>query len=223
MDNREYDRLISEMRRSYDLAGEHYFQLFHDDILEHEYDQQLLLSFVGSLRNKPVICDMGCGPAGQYGGFVIDKCEAVYGLDISPNNLVLAQQKFPSLAGRCEDMLNTAFPDGELDGIISFYALFHIPKEKTDELFLEFHRILKPGGRALIVTHKGDMDETLTRIWGRDDLSILANFHREAELAGPASAAGFIVDRIYSKETYYPFPEERIILIMTKPMEESWK
>jgi len=217
MSNTDYTKIAKEMRRSYDLAGENYFNLFQDDILEHEYDQKLLLSFVESYDTHPIICDMGCGPAGQYGGFIIDKCKLVYGLDISPKNLVLAQKKSPTLSCRCEDMLSTSFQDKELDGIISFYSLFHIPKGKTQDLFHEFYRILKPGGKALIVSHKGVMKKTFNSIWGHKNLSIFANFHLEKELSRPAKSVGFAIDEIYAKESYYPFPKKRIIMKIHKP------
>ena len=167
MNKGEYAGITGNMSRSYDLVGENYFDLFQDDILEHEYDK------------------------GEYAGIT--------------GNM-----------SRCEDMLSSSFHDGELDGIISFYSVFHIPKEKTANLFYEFHRILKPGGKALIVTHKGDMNETHTEIWGHRGLSIFANFHLEAELSEPAEAAGFHIDEIYSREAYYPFPEERIIMRISK-------
>jgi SAM-dependent methyltransferase len=216
----DYNEIMNEMRRSYDIAGKNYLDLFQDDILEHPYDQELLNDFVKGFGEKPIICDMGCGPAGQYGGFVIDKCKKVYSLDISHNNLTLANKKFPFLSCRCEDMINTSFDDNELDGIISFYAVFHIPKNKTLDLFKEFFRILKPGGKALIVSHKGDMNRVLTEMWGHEDLFLFANFHMENELAEPAKEAGFMIDEIYAKETYYPFPEERVILKIQKSIGE---
>jgi len=67
------------------------------------------------------------------------------------------------------------------------------------------------------MTHKGDLVQTFNELWENNDLELFANFHTEEELISSAKKVGMNIESCYSKETYYPFPEERIILILSKP------
>lgn len=209
----DYKKILSGIKDSYNKAGQSYFDMFHDDISQHKEDQVLLDNFLKELPLKPVICDMECGPAAQYGGFIAYKCSEMHALDISDKNLELAAKKFPNLKYHCMDMCNTQFKNNTFDAVISFYAIFHIPKEQTKLVFKEFKRILKPGGKLLVVTHKGGYENTITNLWGHENLSLFANFHNEKEIAAAASATGFKTDKLSSSKSFYEFPEERLIFI----------
>lgn len=213
----EYEEILERMKNSYDIAGKNYSELFHDDILKHDFDQKLLFRFLNLMTNDPIVCDMGCGPAAQYRGFIQAHCNRVHGVDISENNLCLAAGLYPDIHFHCNDMINTDFGKSSLDGIVSFYSLFHIPKSRTEDLFKEFFRVLKPEGIMLLVTHKGDYVNTFSEIWGHKGLLIFANFHITSELENPCLAAGFEIIDIFSKESYYDFPEERLVLFAKKP------
>ncbi len=41
------------------------------------------------------------------------------------------------------------FPEASFDAIVSFYAVYHIPKEEHEELFRRIYRWLKPKGYLL--------------------------------------------------------------------------
>ena len=44
------------------------------------------------------------------------------------------------------DMIKLIFPDNSFVGIISLYAIFHVSREKHEQLFHNFHRMLNMGG-----------------------------------------------------------------------------
>jgi SAM-dependent methyltransferase len=215
----EYEKILEKMKSSYDICSKNYYKLFHDDIMKHDFDQKLLFRFLDLMINNPIICDMGCGPAAQYGGFIQAHCNQVHGVDISENNLCLAAGLYPDIHFHCNDMTETDFSESSLDGIVSFYSLFHIPKNKTEDLFKEYFRVLKPEGIILLVTHKGEYENTFSEIWGHKGLSIFANFHKKSELENPCLTAGFETIDIFSKESYYDFPKERLVLFAKKPRE----
>jgi ubiquinone/menaquinone biosynthesis C-methylase UbiE len=47
-------------------------------------------------------------------------------------------------------MTKLTFPEHSFDGITSYYAIIHIPREEHQALLANFHRVLKPGGIALL-------------------------------------------------------------------------
>jgi SAM-dependent methyltransferase len=50
----------------------------------------------------------------------------------------------------CQDMTKLDFPAGTFDAICSYYAIIHVPREEHRPLLASFHRMLKPGGFALL-------------------------------------------------------------------------
>jgi SAM-dependent methyltransferase len=62
----------------------------------------------------------------------------------------LAQKNVPNAKFICEDMTKLNFPENTFDGICSYYAVIHIPREEHQALLANFHRMLNMGGVALL-------------------------------------------------------------------------
>jgi cyclopropane fatty-acyl-phospholipid synthase-like methyltransferase len=50
----------------------------------------------------------------------------------------------------CEDLTDLHFPGDFFDGICSYYAIIHIPRERHRALLEKFQRMLNTGGVALL-------------------------------------------------------------------------
>jgi ubiquinone/menaquinone biosynthesis C-methylase UbiE len=50
------------------------------------------------------------------------------------------------------------FPDASMDGLVSFGVLYYLSEAEMRAAFDEIRRVLKPGGKALIVTRGQDDD-----------------------------------------------------------------
>jgi ubiquinone/menaquinone biosynthesis C-methylase UbiE len=74
----------------------------------------------------------------------------VTGVDFSEAQIDLARQNVPNAGFLCADMTSLAFPDETFDGVTSYYAIIHIPRDEHPPLLANFHRMLKPGGLALL-------------------------------------------------------------------------
>ena len=48
------------------------------------------------------------------------------------------------------DMTKMPFPPNSFDGIFSYLAIIHVPREQKADLFKKIHEILKPDGILLI-------------------------------------------------------------------------
>src|SRR5258706_7662966 len=111
-------------------------------------DVRLLGDFIELMAPHAKVLDAGCGA-----GIPISKILAehfnVTGVDFSEAQIELAKKNVLNAKFICEDMTKLNFPDDTFDGICSYYAIIHIPREEHQSLLADFHRMLKTGGMAL--------------------------------------------------------------------------
>lgn len=91
------------------------------------------------------------------------------GLDISPNMIRRAQERFQHPAARFQlyDGLSIPFRDDYFDLVYSVAAIQHIEKHVAFLLFEEIHRILRNGGHALL--HLLSIDHIKDTPWSYHD------------------------------------------------------
>lgn len=109
--------------------------------------------------------DFGCG-VGRLSQALSGYADEVIGVDIAPSMLDTARELDRS-AGRCRFVLNDTadlrqFPDGHFDLVYSTLVLQHLPRAAIDRYLVEFLRVLRPGGVAVI----GLPTETLRTVKG---------------------------------------------------------
>ena len=74
----------------------------------------------------PKILDLGCGTGLPVDKYLADRGADLTGIDISAKHVALAKGNLPSASYREGDILHAVLPEGSFDGIVSFYAIFHI-------------------------------------------------------------------------------------------------
>ncbi len=109
----------------------------------------------GRLTAGSRILDVGCG-AGVPVAAQLAAEFRVTGVDISPKMTALARRNVPSARIVTADATQIDFPPGSFDGIVSFYAVFHVPRQDHPELFRRFARWLRPGGLLLVTVAARD-------------------------------------------------------------------
>ena len=112
-------------------------------------DVRLLNDFIERLPADTKVLDAGCG-AGIPVSQLLSERFQVTGVDFSEAQINLAKKNVPQADFLCEDMTKLSFPDHTFDGITSYYAIIHIPREEHRSLLANFHRMLKAGGFALL-------------------------------------------------------------------------
>ncbi|HSL44564.1 MAG TPA: class I SAM-dependent methyltransferase [Anaerolineales bacterium] len=125
-------------------------------------DVRLLGELMERLPAHAKVLDAGCGAGVPISQLLSQRFE-VTGVDFSKAQIKLAERNVPNAKFICEDMTRLNFADEVFDGITSYYAIIHIPREEHEALLVEFHRMLKPGGLALLCLGAehllDDMDE----------------------------------------------------------------
>lgn len=119
-------------------------------------DVQLLDDFTQRLPAGATVLDAGCG-AGVPVTLLLSKGFRVTGVDFSEAQIALARRHVPDAAFLCEDMTGLDLPAESFDGICSYYAIIHLPRDEHAPLLSNFQRMLKPGGFALLCLGAGHL------------------------------------------------------------------
>lgn len=112
-------------------------------------DVVLIRNLIENMPDDAAILDAGCG-AGIPIAQILSWRFKVTGVDFSEAQIELAKKNVPDGTFICADMTQLDFPENSFDGICSYYAIIHIPREEHEPLLKNFYRMLKPNGYALL-------------------------------------------------------------------------
>ena len=112
-------------------------------------DVRLLQEFMERLPANAQVLDAGCGAGIPISQMLSGRFQ-VTGVDFSEAQIELAKKNVPNASFLCEDMTKLDFPDQSFDGITSYYAIIHIPRQEHRALLANFYRMLKLNGIALL-------------------------------------------------------------------------
>jgi SAM-dependent methyltransferase len=101
------------------------------------------------------VADVGCGAGGVTKGLADLGLEPV-GIDLSPQMVALARERYPALAFEVGSMLSLDLRDGSVAGVVANNSIIHVPWEFRSQVFAEFHRVLRPDGQLLVTFPIGD-------------------------------------------------------------------
>src|SRR5689334_14151199 len=131
----------SNLRDSYDQVAEEYITRFFHELEHKPLDRELLDRFALEVRGLGPACDMGCGP-GHVANYLHKRGIEVLGIDLSPRMVELARQLSPDIEFRQGNMSSLNVDDEAWGGIVAFYSIIHIPREKVIHVLQEFRRVL---------------------------------------------------------------------------------
>lgn len=138
---------------------DHCAPAFNDDRAASDADA--LTPLLARLPEGSRILDLGCG-AGAPIAKTLSARHRVVGVDLSSGQLALARKQAPDADFLLADMTTCAFAPASFDAIVSFYAIFHLPREHHEYLFRRMHGWLKTGGlllASLAMTDEGSYTE----------------------------------------------------------------
>jgi ubiquinone/menaquinone biosynthesis C-methylase UbiE len=132
--------------------------------------QTIFAEFLETGRYK--ILDVGTGP-GIVANLISDLGYDVTGIDLSDSMLRKARENstalYNSIALVQGDAENLPFGDASFDAVVNRYVLWSLPDPKN--ALAEWHRVLRPGGRLVVVDgnwYLDDHDKPWTkRLWAQ--------------------------------------------------------
>ena len=159
----------------------------------------------GQTTRPPEILDAGCGSGGMTR--YLQQFGRVTGIDLAPEALTLAKQR--GLARLARSSVGAIpFRDGSFDIVTSFDVLYHLNVNDDRAALAEIHRLLRPGGIALIRLPAFDW------IRGAHD-AVVHTRHRYTrdELSGKLEDVGFLLEHsTYANFLLFPLaPAKRYL------------
>ena len=147
--------MTDDVKKYYDEAAEYEWNRLNNPYSKIEYNSTVYL-IEKYFPKQGHILDIGSGP-GRYSLMLLQKGFNVSLLDISSNELDIAERKIEEAGLKAEDYycksaleLDT-FENDTFDGILLMGPLYHLHDEKDRlKVLRDTHRILKKGGIALI-------------------------------------------------------------------------
>ncbi|MFP4001930.1 MAG: class I SAM-dependent methyltransferase, partial [Thermoplasmata archaeon] len=133
-----------------------------------EFEKELFEDLFEEIGEEGYILDLGCGIGIPFDRYFVDKGYEVTGVDFVENNVKRAKMNVSEAEFLNADFSKLSFPKESFDAIVSFYAIFHIPREEHLDLLEKMNRWLKESGVILITMGTGDDERIESEFVGSD-------------------------------------------------------
>jgi SAM-dependent methyltransferase len=145
----------------------------HDETVRDGYDQVAerylaernqwesiphLERLLDQLKPNARILDVGCGGGVPVDRYLVDKGHRVIGVDISPKQIDLASKNVPRAEFEVRDMQDLEEGDYEVDAVVSFYAIFHTPRQSHGKTLKTLASFLPQDGLLLVTMGAGEWE-----------------------------------------------------------------
>jgi SAM-dependent methyltransferase len=130
-------------------------ELFKQEEFQWKEPHERVVDLVPILKERGFhrVCDLGCG-TGRHLVCLTRAGFEVYGSDISETALEYSRTWLQREGLRAElnqaDMTLIPYPDALFDAVISLYVIYHNTLANIKKTVAEIHRVLRPGGLALL-------------------------------------------------------------------------
>ena len=144
------EKLIHE--RYSDKKEENRSKLSRADGLEFYFTKKVLEKYI---NKQTSVIEIGCG-TGYYGMYFADKCKKYTGVDITPENIELFNEKirganFKNVSAIVGDAVKLIDIENNMyDVVLVLGPMYHLPPEERDLAFKEAKRICKENGIIIV-------------------------------------------------------------------------
>lgn len=143
-----------KVRAGYNVAAQAYSSAFRDQFKNNRHLDLLL----EKLPHHARVLDVGCGAGKPIDSYLSERGCSVIGIDISEEQIKLAQQNVPQAEYQVLDMSELTAGQFSVDAVVSFYALFHIPRNTHLAVLKQMATFLHSGGFLLLTMGADDWE-----------------------------------------------------------------
>jgi len=148
--------IISKVKAGYNQAAKNYSSKFRDQFKNNRHLDLL----IEKLEPGAEILDVGCGAGKPIDSYLVDHGFKIIGLDISEAQIELAKKNVPEAEYQVADMSELRAGEFAVDAVVSFYALFHIPREQHLTVLKKMMSFLPKNGYVLLTMGASDWEGT---------------------------------------------------------------
>lgn len=98
------------------------------------------------------VLDVGCG-VGNYHSLIKQRVGKLHGVDVSNASIQTARANHPEVEYAAYDGVSLPYEDEAFDLAFTICVVHHVPAENWPGFFREMHRVLRPGGMAVVFEH----------------------------------------------------------------------
>ena len=184
---------------TFEKMAKQYVDYFGDDW---EFKKEIE-EFSSLFSKKSTIIDLGSG-SGYITSFLKEKDLNAIGIDFSKEMTNNAQKRYPSIKFINDDFLNLEnhFQESTIDGAISIYSFYFIPKELLNDFLKHLSYVMKNNAKLYIITIIGEGEKmVITPLMQMNNIEedIYVNYYKREQLIEILNNNNFSVD--YIKET----------------------
>jgi cyclopropane fatty-acyl-phospholipid synthase-like methyltransferase len=154
------DRRKALVRDGYDTIAEAYARerpkRRRDYPADCQREQAWLARFFDLLPGGGRILDLGCGNGEPILVELVTRGFRVTGVDFSHEQVIRARRRCPDATVLEQDMAEVDFERAFFDGVVSYDAIWHIPRQEHATLFARIRRWLVDGAPALLTLAAAD-------------------------------------------------------------------
>lgn len=183
---------LADAQESYDTVAESYARAVTLDALP--VVRGVLALFAERVRavGGPVV-DVGCGP-GHVTAYLRDLGLDAFGIDLSPEMVRLARRDHPGLRFEVGSMTDLDVADGSVGGALAWYSTIHVPDDELPAVAAHLHRVLRPGGVAMLGFHVGDRSALKTEGYGGHPMRVHVHRRPVERVSDWLRDAGFVIE-----------------------------
>lgn len=183
------DAVRDRARIAYDTVADDYAEMLTDQLDTLPVERHVLALFAELVGPGAAVLDVGCGP-GHVTAHLAASGVAASGLDLSSEMIRVARARHPDIAFGQGSMESLAASD--LDGIVAWYSLIHLPPPERPATLRTFAQALRPDGVLLVGFQVGDERRHISEGYGHR-VSLDAWRLDPAQIESELADAGFLV------------------------------
>ncbi|MET9267205.1 methyltransferase domain-containing protein [Amycolatopsis sp. NPDC004079] len=197
---------LTDTRNSYDTVADSYADRLRDSIAQSPSLRMTLGLFASQVHGNGPVADVGCG-TGHVTAHLNSLGLDAFGLDLSSGMIEVARRDHPALRFAVGSMTALPLPDASAAGVLSWWALIHVPDEEVPTAIAEFYRVLRPGAPVAIGFHVGDVARLKTQGYGGHAMRLYVHRRRPAQVSEWLREAGFTVNAEWVEELDSEVPQ----------------
>lgn len=183
---------------------------YREDREVRDKERELLQRLFTEVSGSSVL-DLGCGTGLPFDRYLVENSFDVKGLDISQKHVEMAQENVPDGEFFQGDFFEKEFDENSFDAVVSFYVIFHIPREEHERLFRKIREWVKEDGEVLITLGSEEMDEHRGEIGGEEMLWSSYSPEKNLEIL---KKSGFKILETYTED----YREETHFWVLAEPV-----